>query len=65
MKEIPTLMSEEEFQKELDDLRETMEVGNVRGLYRRMSYLTGWVSAETAPIFTPSQLSKIFDLAKE
>ena len=65
MKEIPTLMSEEEFQKELDDLRETMEVGNVRGLYRRMSYLTSWVSAETAPIFTPSQLSRIFDLAKE
>lgn len=65
MKEVPALLSEREFQAELEDIRETMEKAGKKGIYSRTSFLIGCVVAETSPIFTPDQLSRLFELAKE
>lgn len=63
MKEVPVLMTEKEFQKELEDVRKILEEQNIEGIYSRTLFLAGWVSAENAPILTPSQLKRLFKLA--
>ena len=65
MKEVPVLMTEEEFQKELEDARKCLEERNIKGIYSRMFFLAGWATAETSPIYTPEQLGRLFDLRNE
>lgn len=63
MREVPTLLTEEEFLRELEDAKVHLERRDIQSKANRISYLSGWVSAETAPIFTPDQLHRIFELA--
>ena len=52
MREVPTLLTEEEFLRELEDAKVHLERRDIQSKANRISYLSGWVSAETAPIFT-------------
>lgn len=66
MREIPVLMTDKEFELELNTLRIKMEDEKQKGhdWNRRTSYLIGWVTnTNTGSIHTPEQLDKIFDLA--
>lgn len=66
MHEIPILMSNEEFLPELYSIKQIMDRERAlgHGYDRRVAYLIGYVTADTAHTYTPKQLSQIFDLAK-
>lgn len=63
-------MKKAEFERDLRITREELAKysSNPRRKYsqnEKYQFLIGWVTASTAPTYTPSQLRKIFDLAKE
>ena len=64
VREVPTLLTEEEFRKKLEDYREALKKIRRDPEYRTM-YLAGQVCAETEPIYTSDQLKRLFDLTYE
>lgn len=66
MKEVASLISEEDFRKEMETLeikvREKKDDGSTYG--QIICFLAGWVGSPAAKIHTPGQLKQIFDLAE-
>lgn len=63
-------MKKAEFERDLRVTREELAKcsSNPRRKYsqnEKYQFLIGWVTASPAPTYTPSQLRKIFNLAKE
>lgn len=62
-----TIMTDEEFKKELKTLEKRIKEHREKfdaDYNSRTHFLVGWVTSETAPIHTPAQLEQIFELAK-
>ena len=63
MHEIPKLLTEEEFTERLQIAKETLSEYNCRNdIEKGLIVMTGWVSADTQPVYTPAQLKRLFDL---
>ena len=64
MQEIPRLMDDHEFQKELERIREHLDAISKESntVEVRRNYLISWVTIPSAKIYTPDQLRQIFDL---
>lgn len=66
MKEIVMTMTDEEFEEEMQTLAKRMKEAEETREFdhnAKIHYLIGWVTAEPAPMHTPAQLEKIFELA--
>lgn len=64
LQEIPRLMDDHEFQKELERIREHLDAISKESntVEVRRNYLISWVTIPSAKIYTPDQLRQIFDL---
>ena len=59
------ILSEEEFQAKLKSLRRNLERGKGgKGHCNKTNYLIGCVTYPEGPAYTPEQLERIFNLAK-
>lgn len=67
MDEFMRVVSDKEFQKELNKLREIVKSRRNAGCNRNdiTNFLVGWVTAPTIKGYMPDQLRQIFDLADE
>lgn len=67
MQEIPRLMDDYEFRKELERIREHLNAisKGSNTVEVRRNYLISWVTIPSAKIYTPDQLRQIFDLTWE
>ena len=64
LQEIPRLMDDHEFQKELERIREHLDAISKESntVEVRRNYLISCVTVPSAKIYTPDQLRQIFDL---
>lgn len=64
LQEIPRLMDDHEFQKELERIREHLDAISKESntVEVRRNYLISWVTIPSVKIYTPDQLRQIFDL---
>lgn len=64
LQEIPRLMDDHEFQKELERIREHLDSISKESntVEVRRNYLISCVTVPSAKIYTPDQLRQIFDL---
>ncbi len=63
MHEIPKILTEEEFAKRLQLARETLKKYNCKNdIEKGLIVMSGWVSADGQPVYTPAQLKRLFDL---
>ena len=64
MQEIPQLMDDHEFRKELERIQEHLNAisKDSNTVEVRRNYLISWVTIPSAKIYTPDQLRQIFDL---
>lgn len=64
LQEIPRLMDDHEFQKELERIREHLDAisRDSNTVEVRRNYLISCVTVPSAKIYTPDQLRQIFDL---
>lgn len=64
MQEIPRLMDDHEFRKELERIREHLDAisKDSNTVEVRRNYLISCVTVPSAKIYTPDQLRQIFDL---
>ena len=61
--EIPKLLTKEEFESELENIKKALEEHNFSSQSFKIHYLIDWIT--TGPtIHTPDQLNQIFALAK-
>lgn len=67
MQEIPKLMDDHEFQKELERIREHLNAisKDSNTVEVRRNYLISYVTVPSAKIYTPDQLRQIFELTWE
>lgn len=67
LREIPELMDDYMFQKELKRIREHLDAisEDSNTVEVRRNYLISWVTIPSAPIYTPDQLRQIFNLTWE
>lgn len=62
IREIPKLLTKEEFEAELENIKHALEEHDFSSRFFKIRYLISWVT--TGPIIhTPNQLEQIFDLA--
>lgn len=63
MYEIPKILAEEEFAKRLQLAKETLSEYNCKNdIEKGLIVMSGWVSADGQPVYTPAQLKRLFDL---
>ena len=62
IREIQKLLTKEEFESELENIKKALEEHNFNSRSFKIHYLIGWVTTGTT-IHTPNQLEQIFDLA--
>ena len=63
IREIPKLLTKEEFESELENIKKALEEHNFSSQSFKIHYLIDWIT--TGPtIHTPDQLNQIFALAK-
>ena len=63
MHEIPKILTEEEFAKRLQLAKETLNEYNCKNdIEKGLIVISGWVSADGQPVYTPAQLKRLFDL---
>jgi hypothetical protein len=64
LQEIPRLMDDYEFRKELERIREHLDAISKESntVEVRRNYLISWVTIPSAKIYTSDQLRQIFDL---
>ena len=67
LQEIPRLMDDHEFRKELERIQEHLNAisKDSNTVEVRRNYLISWVTIPSAKIYTPDQLRQIFDLTWE
>lgn len=67
LQEIPKLMDDHEFRKELGRIQEHLDAisEDSNTVEVRRNYLISWVTIPSAPIYTPDQLRQIFNLTWE
>lgn len=64
MHEIPKVLTEEEFTERLQIAKETLNEYNCKNdIEKGLIVMSGWVSADGQPVYTPAQLKRLFDLA--
>ncbi len=62
IREIPKLLTKEEFESELENIKKALEEHNFSSRSFKIHYLIGWITAGPT-IHTPDQLNQIFALA--
>lgn len=63
MHEIPKILTEKEFAKRLQLAKETLNEYNCKNdIEKGLIVMSGWVSADGQPVYTPAQLKRLFDL---
>lgn len=63
MHEIPKTLTEKEFAKRLQIAKETLNEYNCKNdIEKGLIVMSGWVSADGQPVYTPAQLKRLFDL---
>ena len=64
MHEIPKILTEEEFAERFQIAKETLNEYNCKNdIEKGLIVMSGWVSADGQPVYTPAQLQRLFDLA--
>lgn len=57
------ILTEEEFKERLQIAKETLDEYNCENdIEKGLIVMSGWVSADGQPVYTPAQLKELFDL---